>query len=283
MMKDVSFGQYYPAESGVHRMDPRFKLVLMLFYVVLIFFVDTFVGYLAYLAFVLLMTGLAKVPLRTLLRSLSGVGVMVIFISIINVFFYGGGEPLWSWWVISVSVESILHALKMALRIMLLVMGPALLTFTTTPTALTDGIESLLSPLKLIKFPVRDVAVIMSIALRMIPTLMEETDRIMMAQKARGASIDTGNIFRRIKALVPVLVPLFVGAFRRAEELAFALDSRCYNASPKRTRYRILKPGARDAVAVLAFAAWGTFVILSIVLFDFDAMIYNAISAAIGG
>lgn len=280
-MKDVVFGQYYPSASGVHHMDARVKVLLMLAYVVLIFFVDSFVGYLAYALFVLAVTLIAKVPLRTLLRSVKGVFVLIIFISIINVFFSGLGEPLWKWWVLSVSVEGLLHAAKMALRILLLVLGPALLTYTTTPMELTDAIESLMAPLKLVRFPVRDVAVIMSIALRMVPTLMEETDRIMLAQKARGASLDNGNLFKRIKALIPVLIPLFVGSFRRAEELALALDARCYNASPKRTRYRILRLTWRDLVGALVFGALLAFIIIGIVRFDFDDMIWQAFQSAI--
>lgn len=276
-MKDVVFGQYYPTGSGVHHMDARAKVLLMLAYVVLIFFVDSFVGYLAFALFVLAVTLVAKVPLKTLLRSIKGIAVLVIFISIINVFFSGLGEPMWKWWILSVSVDSLLHAAKMALRILLLVLGPALLTYTTTPMELTDAIESLLTPLKWVRFPVRDVAVIMSIALRMVPTLMEETDRIMLAQKARGASLDTGNVFKRVKALVPILIPLFVGAFRRAEELALALDARCYNASPKRTRYRILRVTWRDLVGLLVFGALLTVIVLGLVKYDFDGMIWDLI------
>lgn len=276
-MKDVVFGQYYPSDSGVHHMDARAKVLLMLAYVVLIFFVSSFVGYFAYLVFVLTVALIAKVPLRTLFRSVKGVAILVVFISIINVFFSGLGEPMWKWWILSVSVESLLHAAKMALRILLLVMGPAILTYTTTPMELTDAIESLLSPLKLVRFPVRDVAVIMSIALRMVPTLMEETDRIMLAQKARGASLDSGNIFKRVKALVPILIPLFVGAFRRAEELALALDARCYNASPKRTRYRVLRLTWRDLVGLLVFGVLLTVIVLNLVLYDFDGMIWDLI------
>lgn len=278
-MRNIAFGQYYPSGSWVHKLDPRLKILLMLFFVVLIFFVNTFVGYAFYFCLIVVSTILAKVPFRSLLRSVKGVLFLVIFITVINVFFYAVPEEqaLWHWWILSVSVEGLLHAAKMALRIILLVMGPALLTFTTTPMELTDALESLLSPLKLIKFPVRDLAVIMSIALRMIPTLMEETDRIMLAQKARGADLDTGRLFNRVKALVPVLIPLFVSAFRRAEELALALDSRCYNATPNRTRYRVLRPTWRDLVAVLLFGAFAAGTILSIVTFDFDAMIYEGI------
>ena len=280
-MRNVAFGQYYPTGSVVHRLDPRLKILLMLFFVILIFFVKTFVGYAFYAALILVTTLIARVPLRFLLRSIKGVLFLVIFITIINVFFYSVPveNTLWHWWVLSVSVEGLLHAAKMALRIILLVTGPAILTFTTTPMELTDALESLLSPLKLVKFPVRDLAVIMSIALRMIPTLMEETDRIMLAQKARGADLDTGGFFARVKALVPVLIPLFVGAFRRAEELALALDSRCYNATSHRTRYRVLRPHLRDLFALMAFGVFAAATILSITTFDFDMMIYEGIKA----
>lgn len=278
MVRDVAFGQYYPSSSGVHHLDARFKVLLMLFYIILIFFVKTFVGYATYALFVVVATIAAKIPFRTLFRSLKGILVLIVFITIVNVFFYGGEPVYWKWWVLSVSKESLIQAAKMALRIILLVVGPAILSFTTTPMELTDAIESLLTPLKLIKFPVRDLAVIMSIALRMVPTLMEEADRIMMAQKARGASLDTGNVFRRVKALIPVLIPLFVGAFRRAEDLALALDARCYNASPNRTRYRVLCLTWRDLVGGLVFGIFVAAVIVGIVVFDFDAMIWQAIA-----
>lgn len=267
MLKDISFGQYYPTNTVIHRLDPRVKLLMMIAYVVMIFFVKSYIGYLIFGLFVLATALIAKIPIKSLFRSVKAVIFLVLFITIINVFFYKGTtEPLWSWWRITVYLEGIIFASKMALRLILLVMGPALLTYTTTPMELTDAIESLLSPLKLIKFPVHDLAVIMSIALRMIPTLMDETDRITLAQKARGADLDTGNIFARIKAMVPILVPLFVCAFRRADELALALESRCYDASPNRTCYRVLKLKGRDFAFIMLFLLFLGSVILDVAL-----------------
>jgi len=267
MLRDISFGQYYPTNSIIHRLDPRMKLLAMIAYIVLIFFVKSYVGYLAFAIFIITTSLIAKVPIRSLLKSIKAVLFLVIFISIINVLFYrGDGEPLWGWWKIAIYVDGIVFATKMALRLILLVTGPALLTYTTTPMELTNAIESLLSPLKLVKFPVHDLAIIMSIALRMVPTLMEETDKISLAQKARGADLDTGSIFARIKAMVPILIPLFVGAFRRADELALAMESRCYNATPNRTRYRVLKLKGRDFFFFFLFAVFFAAIILDYVL-----------------
>lgn len=267
MLKDVSFGQYYPTNSIVHRLDPRVKLLMMIAYVVLIFFVKSYIGYIAFALFVFAAAAIAKIPFKSLLRSIKAVLFLVVFITIINVFFYkGDGEPLWSWWVLAVYVDGLVFSSKMALRLILLVLGPALLTYTTTPMELTNAIESLLTPLKLIKFPVHDLAVIMSIAMRMIPTLMDETERITLAQKARGADLDTGNLFARIKAMVPILVPLFVCAFRRADELALALESRCYDATPNRTTYRVLKLKTRDLVFSCLFIVFTATIILDVAL-----------------
>jgi energy-coupling factor transport system permease protein len=235
--------------------------------------VYSFAGYFLCALFVLLLAAIAKIPLKTLLKSVKTVLFLVIFVSIINVLFYNGEKLLWSWWKIKIYSDGLIFAARMALRLILLVIGPALLTFTTTPMELTDGLESLMSPLKIFKFPVHDVAIIMSIALRMIPALMEETDKIVMAQKARGADFDTGSVFRRAKALIPVLIPLFVGAFRRADELALALDARCYNATPNRTRYKLLKFGWGDFAAALIFLSFAAILMLDKYLLDFDALI----------
>lgn len=267
MLKDISFGQYYPTGSILHRLDPRVKLLIMLAYVILIFFVKSYIGYILFALMVISAALIARIPLKSLFRSVKAVIFLVLFITIINVFFYKGeGEALWSWWKLAVYVDGLVFASKMALRLILLVLGPALLTYTTTPMELTNAIESLLSPLKLIKFPVHDLAVIMSIAMRMIPTLMDETDRITLAQKARGADLDTGNIFKRIKAMVPILVPLFVCAFRRADELALALESRCYDATPNRTTYRVLQLKGRDFLFLIMFLVFMAAVILDVAL-----------------
>lgn len=250
-MKDVTFGQYYPAESVIHRLDARAKIIFSLLYMIGIFFVASYTMYLAVFIFLVSVVALAKIPLKLLFKSVKAILFILLFTAIINLLFYKQGNVLVEWWIIRITDEGINFAIKMMLRLSLLVMGTSLLTFTTTPTALTDAIESLLKPLTYIKVPVHDLAIIMSIALRFIPGLIEETDKIMMAQKARGANLDTGNFVQKIKAMLPVLIPLFVSAFRRADELADALDSRCYNASPNRTKMKVLKYDWRDLVGLL--------------------------------
>lgn len=254
-MKDVTFGQYYPAESVIHRLDARAKIIFSLLYMIGIFFVASYTMYLAVFIFLVSVVALAKIPLKLLFKSVKAILFILFFTAIINVLFYKQGNVLLEWWIIRITDEGINFAIKMMLRLSLLVMGTSLLTFTTTPTALTDAIESLLKPLTYIKVPVHDLAIIMSIALRFIPGLIEETDKIMMAQKARGANLDTGNFVQKIKAMLPVLIPLFVSAFRRADELADALDSRCYNASPNRTKMKVLKYEWRDLVALIIVVA----------------------------
>lgn len=256
-MRDVSFGQYYPAGSVVHRLDPRIKLILVVAYIVMIFFVRTFTGYGVIALFLLMFILLSRVPLLKVLKSVRAVLFLVIFTMLMSMFFYSGSgeEPLFAWWIFKLYKSGIYNALKMALRLILLVMGPALLTLTTTPVELTDGLESLLKPLAMIKLPVHELAIIMSIALRLIPTLVDETDKIMNAQKARCADFESGNLFKRAKALLPVLIPLFVSSFRRADELADAMDSRCYRGAKGRTRMKVLKLHLRDFAALLLFAA----------------------------
>ena len=254
-MKDVTFGQYYPAESVIHRLDARAKIIFSLLYMIGIFFVVSYTMYLAVFVFLVSVVALAKIPLKLMFKSVKAILFILFFTAIINVLFYKQGNVLVEWWKIRITDEGINFAIKMVLRLSLLVMGTSLLTFTTTPTALTDAIESLLKPLTYIKVPVHDLAIIMSIALRFIPGLIEETDKIMMAQKARGANLDTGNFVQKIKAMLPVLIPLFVSAFRRADELADALDSRCYNASPNRTKMKVLKYEWRDLVGLLIVVA----------------------------
>ena len=217
MSRDVSFGQYYPAESFVHKLDPRTKLLMVIAYIVGVFLVKDLWGFIPVGVFLLAAILVSRVPLKSILKSLKAVLLIVILTAILNVLFYKEGQVLWSWWRISITVEGLLTALRLALRLVLLVLGTTLLTLTTTPMNLTDGMESLMKPLKYIRVPVHDIALIMSIALRFIPILMEEVDKIMLAQKARGAAFDNGNIFKRAKALLPILIPLFVSALRRAE------------------------------------------------------------------
>lgn len=250
-MKDVTVGQYYPVESPVHRLDPRIKLLAVILYIVAIFFIRKFVGFAVIAVFLLAVILLSRVPLLKVLRSIRAVLFLVIFTVIMSILFYSSknAEPLWAWGIIKIYKQGIINAARMGLRLVFLVMGPSILTLTTTPVELTDGLESLLKPLALIKLPIHELAIIMSIALRLIPTLVEETEKIMNAQKARCADFDTGNIFKRAKSLLPILIPLFVSSFRRADDLADAMDSRCYRGSKGRTRMKVLKLRFRDFVA----------------------------------
>lgn len=237
-------------------------MIFSLLFMIFIFFVKSYIVYLAVLIFLIATSLIAKIPLRSVFKSIKGVLFLVLFTVIINLFAYSKGTPIFHWWIFRMTWEGIDFACKMALRLIFLVMGTAILTLTTTPMELTDGIESLLKPLKYIKVPVHDIALIMSIALRFIPGIMDETDKIMMAQKARGAALDTGKFYEKTKAMLPVLIPLFVSAFRRADELADALDSRCYNATAKRTKMKKLKFSYRDIVALVVVASLITLICL---------------------
>ena len=220
-MREIALGQYYPVDSVLHRLDPRTKIVLMIAYITMIFFVKTFIGFGIVFVFLAAAILLSRVPVGKVLKSLKTIMFLVLFTVIMSLLFYAGKEEdlIWRWGIIKVYRAGLINAGLMALRLMFLVVGPTLLTFTTTPVALTDGLESLLKPLTYIKFPVHELAMIMSIALRLIPTLVEETDKIQSAQKARCADFDSGNVFKRAKAMIPVLIPLFVSSFRRADEL----------------------------------------------------------------
>lgn len=252
-MKDVAFGQYYPKKSFVHNLDARIKILLTIAYIVAVFLVKPFhyLGFLACFVFVLLAIIFAKVPFLRVLKSIKAVLFFVIFSAVLQIFFNQEGNLLLEWWIIKITDIALLNAGFIFARIVLIVFGASLLTLTTTPVEIADGIESLLYPLKWIKFPVHEFALIMSIALRFIPTLLDETDRIIKAQKARGADFESGNIFKRVKALVPILIPLLIGAFRRADELADAMDARCYAGSKNRTRYKKMKLSYRDLIATL--------------------------------
>lgn len=264
MLNDVTFGQYYPTTSFVHKLDPRVKLLFLIAYIVMLFVANSFYG-LALCALILIITIIAaRVPFGSVLRSVKGIIVILAFTSLLNIFFHGGTRLLWQWGIIHIYLEGIIFAVFLTLRLFFLVMGSALLTLTTTPVNLTDGLESLLFPLTLIKIPVQVLALIMSIALRFIPTLIDETNRIISAQKARGANFDTGSIFKRIKAIIPVLIPLLISAFRRAEELGDAMEVRCYSCGEKRTKYKKLKFTVRDLIAVF-FAA---VLIAGVILFN---------------
>ncbi len=265
MLNDVTFGQYYPARSFVHNMDPRAKLLLVIAYIVSIFIANNFFGLILVTLALVFFILLSRVPFGRVLRSIKMILFLIIFTAILNLLFYAGGEDdivLAEWWIITISWQSIINTIFLAMRLLLLVLGTAILTLTTTPVALTDGIESLLKPLKYIKVPVHELALVMSIALRFIPTLMEETNRIVAAQKARGANFETGGLIRRAKAMIPVLIPLLVSAFRRAEDLGDAMDARCYSGAKGRTKYKKLTFTWRDLLGLLFFAALITGIVL---------------------
>lgn len=276
MLNDVTFGQYYPAQSFAHRLDPRLKLLMLIAYIVALFVAKTFYGLALCALFAVFAVFISKVPFGAVLRSVKGVIFLLAFTAVLNVFFHGGENVLVQWGVMRICLEGVLFAVFLMIRLAFLVIGSALLTLTTTPVSLTDGIESLLKPLTWIKFPVHALALIMSIALRFIPTLIDETNRIISAQKARGADFESGNIVKRVKAIIPILIPLLISAFRRADELGDAMDARCYTNSPHRTKYKKLTFTWRDLVAAVAAAA----LIAGAVLFNVYA--YDIWPAAYG-
>lgn len=255
-MKDVTFGQYLPANSFVHKMDPRAKILLTIAYIVAVFLVRPFhfLGFGACFVFLILATALSKVSFFKVLRSIKLVLFFVILSAVLQLFFNSDGNKVFSIGKVVITDGGLYNAGFIIARIIMVVMGASLLTLTTSPIELADGIESLLTPLKLIKFPVHEFALIMSIALRFIPTLLDETDRIIKAQKARGADFESGNIFKRAKALIPVLIPLLISSFRRADELADAMDARCYAGSKNRTKYKKLRFTYRDLLALIVTA-----------------------------
>lgn len=255
MLKDITLGQFFPGNSAVHRMDPRVKLVLMVAYIALVFLVKGFIGYAILALFVAGTAILSQIKPKFLLRSVKPVLFIVVMTFVLNIIFYRGEELLVYWWIINIYKEGIRFAVFMALRLVFLLVGTSLLTLTTSPVTLADGIELLLSPFKRFHFPAHELAMMMTIALRFIPTLLEEADKIMKAQMARGADFESGNIIQRAKAMVPLLVPLFISAFRRAGDLAMAMEARCYHGGEGRTRLRILKLTRADAVATLITAA----------------------------
>lgn len=255
MLKDITMGQYYPSDSMIHRLDPRMKIVLTVMMIVAVFMVHTLVGYGVILAFVYLITRLAKIPFKMLLKGLKPLRFILILTFLLNLFFSNGETVLVQWAFITITQEGLSQAVHYSLRLAFLVVGTSLLTLTTSPVSLADGLELLLSPLKRIHFPAHELSMMMTIALRFIPTLLEETDKIMKAQMARGADFESGNLLARAKAMVPLLVPLFVSAFRRAGDLAMAMEARCYHGGENRTRLRVLKITRNDYLAFAAMAA----------------------------
>ncbi len=257
VLKDITIGQYFPGNSFMHRLDPRMKLLLTLLYVVMLFLVPDFWGFLVVGILLGLVVAFSGVSLRVVVRGLKPLLFIIVFTAFFNVL-YGGGEPLFPEisWLAWIKTDGVRNALFMIIRIVLLILGTSYLTYTTSPVMLTDAMERLLRPLKVFRFPVHELAMMMTIALRFIPTLIDETDKIINAQKARGADFETGNIIRRAKALIPILIPLLISAFRRAEELADAMECRCYHGGEGRTRYKVYSFSWRDwlALGVVALA-----------------------------
>ncbi len=241
MLKDITLGQFFPGKSFIHRLDPRTKLLFLVVYIVVLFTADNWISYGVVFAFLLLSIAISRIPLKAIVRGMKPLLFILIFTGILNLFFTDGEHVLVKWWIITITEEGVVRAIFMVSRILMLITGTFLLTYTTSPIALTDGLESLLGPLKKIKLPVHELSMMMCIALRFIPTLIEETDKIMSAQKARGADFESGNLFQRVKALIPILVPLFISAFRRADELATAMECRCYHGDDGRTKMKLLR------------------------------------------
>lgn len=258
MFKDITIGQYFPGESIVHRFDPRLKIITMIFFIISLFFINTFIPYIFVAIYLFIIIKIGNLPLKVVLKGLKPLRWILLITFVINIFFLPG-EPLFKLGFLTISKEGLKTACLMAIRLMFLVLGTSLLTYTTSPIELTDGIEALLKPMKKIGVPSHEIAMMMTIALRFIPTLIEETDKIMKAQMARGADFESGNIIKRSKNLVPLLVPLFVNSFRRADELATAMEARCYRGGDGRTKMNASKIVKKDviifALNIIFFAA----------------------------
>lgn len=248
-MRDIAFGQYYPAKSVLHRLDPRVKILSLTAFLVLVFCTSNFYSLALVATTVLAIVLMSAVPLRLYFKSLKMILFIVLITSLLNLF-YGTGDPIYQFWIFKVTLSGIYNAIFVTVRIFCLILVSSALTFTTSPTDLTDALERLMKPLTIFKIKVHEIAMMMTIALRFVPLLLEETDKIMSAQKARGADMESGNLIARVKALIPVLIPLFVSAFRRAYELAVAMECRCYQGGQGRTRMKQLRLGARDYVSM---------------------------------
>ncbi len=259
MLKDITLGQYFPGKSVIHRLDPRTKLIILVVYIVALFLAVSWASYGVLAAFLIVCIAVSGIPAKSFVRGMKPLLFILIFTAVLNIFFTPGETVLFTFLSITVTLEGLVRAFFMLIRILMLIAGTFLLTYTTSPISLTDGLESLLSPLKKIKVPVHELSMMMCIALRFIPTLIEETDKIMAAQKARGADFESGKLTQRVKALIPILVPLFVGAFRRADELATAMECRCYHGGEGRTKMKLLRYKLWDyeafGVGVLLIAA----------------------------
>ena len=252
MLKDITLGQYFPGNSPVHRLDPRTKLIGLIVYIVALFTAGSWLSYGLVFAFLAGLIALSKIPVKAFVRGMKPLLFILVFTGILNLLFTTGEQVLFSFWRITITLEGVYRAIFMVLRILMLISGTFLLTYTTSPISLTDGLESLLNPLKKLRLPVHELAMMMCIALRFIPTLIEETDKIMAAQKARGADFESGNLMQRVKALIPILVPLFISAFRRADDLATAMECRCYQGGDGRTKMKLLRYKRVDFSGFLA-------------------------------
>lgn len=252
-MRDVAFGQYFPGKSLIHRLDPRAKTILFIAHIVILFCTFSYPALAVTAAFTALFLILSGISPKFYFKSLKVIIFIVLFTSLLNLF-YGSGEPIWQWWIFKITLNGINRAVFVTTRIICLILASSCLTFTTSPTELTDAIERLMKPLRVIHFPVHEIAMMMSLALRFVPTLLEETDKIMQAQKARGADMESGNLVKRVKALVPILIPLFVSAFRRAYDVATAMECRCYRGGAGRTRMKQIHMARRDAAAFVVMA-----------------------------
>ena len=246
MLKDITLGQYFPGQSVIHRLDPRTKLVMLVVYIVALFLAESWVSYGLMFLFLVSVIWLSTIPLKAIVRGMKPLVVILIFTGVLNLFFTQEGEVIFHFWILTVTTGGLTRAVMMMSRILMLITGTFLLTYTTSPIALTDGLESLMNPLKKVGVPVHELSMMMCIALRFIPTLIEETDKIMCAQKARGADFETGSLMDRAKALIPILVPLFISAFRRADELATAMECRCYQGGEGRTKMKLLRYHRED-------------------------------------
>ena len=254
MLKDITLGQYFPGNSLVHRLDPRTKLLILVAYIVALFMAQWWVSYAVCFAFLAVAVAVSSIPLKSIVQGMKPLAVILVFTGVLNIFFTGGDTVLVSVWIVTITLEGVIRAIFMVARILMLISATFLLTYTTSPIALTDGLESLLSPLKKLHVPVHELSMMMCIALRFIPTLIEETDKIMAAQKARGADFETGKLMDRVKALIPILVPLFISAFRRADELATAMECRCYHGGDGRTKMKLLRYKRNDLAAFVTGA-----------------------------
>lgn len=264
MLKDITLGQYFPGNSMIHRLDPRAKLIMLVVYIVALFMAKGFISYAFLLAFLVTVIKISTIPVKSIVRGMKPLVMILIFTGVLNLFFTQDGKVLVDFWVITITTGGLSRAVMMVARILMLITCTFLLTYTTSPISLTDGLEALMNPLKKIKVPVHELSMMMCIALRFIPTLIEETDKIMCAQKARGADFESGNLMERVKALVPILVPLFISAFRRADELATAMECRCYHGGEGRTKMKLLRYTQWDlkafGIGVLLLAAVFTLV-----------------------